>query len=56
LKTGAEVAVVDGLSLGCELAFTVSQYFDGDPANLNSISAPATRQAFSIRRRAIHEP
>jgi iron complex outermembrane receptor protein len=36
LKAGADVAVMDGLSLGGELAFTGSQYFDGDPSNLNS--------------------
>ena len=27
---------MEGLSLGGELAFTGSQYFDGDPSNLNS--------------------
>ena len=28
--------VWDGLSVGGELAFTGSQYFDGDPSNLNA--------------------
>ncbi len=36
LKAGADVTIMDGLSLGGELAFTGSQYFDGDPSNLNS--------------------
>jgi iron complex outermembrane receptor protein len=36
IKAGADVTVMDGLSLGGELAFTGSQYFDGDPSNLNS--------------------
>jgi iron complex outermembrane receptor protein len=36
IKAGADVTVMDGLSLGGEVAFTGSQYFDGDPSNLNS--------------------
>jgi len=35
LRAGADVDVMDGISLGGELAFTGSQYFDGDPSNLN---------------------
>ncbi|MBW8708287.1 MAG: TonB-dependent receptor [Alphaproteobacteria bacterium] len=35
LRAGAEVDVLDDLSIGGELAFTGSQYFDGDPSNLN---------------------
>jgi iron complex outermembrane receptor protein len=35
LKAGADVTVMEGLSLGGELVFTGSQYFDGDPSNLN---------------------
>ena len=33
---GADVTVMNGLSLGGELAYTGSQYFDGDPSNLSS--------------------
>jgi iron complex outermembrane recepter protein len=36
IKAGADVTMMDGLSLGGEVAFTGSQYFDGDPSNLNS--------------------
>jgi len=36
IKAGGDVTVMDGLSLGGELAYTGSQYFDGDPSNLNS--------------------
>jgi iron complex outermembrane receptor protein len=36
LKAGGDVTVIQGLSLGGELAFTGSQYFAGDPSNLNS--------------------
>ena len=35
LKAGADATVMEGLSLGGELVFTGSQYFDGDPSNLN---------------------
>ncbi|MES2292439.1 MAG: TonB-dependent receptor [Pseudomonadota bacterium] len=34
-KAGGDVIVVDGVSLGGELIFTGSQYFDGDPSNLD---------------------
>ena len=33
---GTDVELMAGLSLGGELAFTGSQYFDRDPSNLNS--------------------
>jgi iron complex outermembrane receptor protein len=36
LKAGADVTVMEDLSLGGEVAVTGSQYFDGDPSNLNS--------------------
>ncbi|HEY2008030.1 MAG TPA: TonB-dependent receptor [Rhizomicrobium sp.] len=36
IKVGADATVMEGLSVGAELAFTGSQYFDGDPSNLNS--------------------
>jgi iron complex outermembrane receptor protein len=36
LRGGGDVEVLDGISLGGELAFTGSQYFDGDPSNLNA--------------------
>jgi iron complex outermembrane receptor protein len=36
LKAGGDVTIMDGLSLGGELTFTGSRYFDGDPSNLNS--------------------
>jgi iron complex outermembrane receptor protein len=36
LKAGADVMVMEGLSLGGEVAVTGSRYFDGDPSNLNS--------------------
>ena len=36
LKAGADVIVMEGLSLGAEMAYTGSQYFAGDPSNLNS--------------------
>ena len=35
-RAGGDVDVLDGISLGGELAFTGSQYFDGDPSNLNA--------------------
>ncbi|HVW74876.1 MAG TPA: TonB-dependent receptor [Rhizomicrobium sp.] len=35
LKAGGDVTVMDGLSLGGEVVVTGSQYFDGDPSNLN---------------------
>jgi iron complex outermembrane receptor protein len=36
LRAGGDVQVTDGISLGGELIFTGSQYFDGDPSNLNA--------------------
>jgi iron complex outermembrane receptor protein len=36
LKAGGDVTVMDGVSLGGELTYTGSQYFDSDPSNLNS--------------------
>jgi iron complex outermembrane receptor protein len=36
LKAGGDVTVMDGLSLGGEILVIGSQYFDGDPSNLNS--------------------
>ena len=41
LRAGGDVEVMDGIRLGGELAFTGSQYFDGDPSNLNA-KLPAT--------------
>ncbi|HVV29026.1 MAG TPA: TonB-dependent receptor [Rhizomicrobium sp.] len=41
VRAGADVDVWDGLTLGGELAFTGSRYFDGDPSNLNA-KLPAT--------------
>lgn len=35
IRAGGDVDVMEGISLGGELAFTGSQYFDGDPSNLN---------------------
>jgi len=35
IKAGGDITVLKGLSMGAELAFTGSQYFDGDPSNLN---------------------
>jgi iron complex outermembrane receptor protein len=55
IKTGADVDVLAGLSVGGELAFTGSQYFDGDPSNLNA-KLPSTmvvnlRAAYRIDER-----
>jgi iron complex outermembrane recepter protein len=36
VRAGGDMDVLDDLSLGGELAFTGSQYFDGDPSNLNA--------------------
>ena len=36
LRAGGDVDILDGVSIGGELAFTGSQYFDGDPSNLNA--------------------
>jgi iron complex outermembrane receptor protein len=36
VRAGGDVDVMEGFSLGGELAFTGSQYFDGDPSNLNA--------------------
>jgi iron complex outermembrane receptor protein len=35
-RAGGDVNVLDGLSIGGELALTGSQYFNGDPSNLNA--------------------
>jgi iron complex outermembrane receptor protein len=40
IRAGADVEVMDGVSLGGELAFTGSQYFDGDPSNANAKLPP----------------
>ncbi|HZQ40734.1 MAG TPA: TonB-dependent receptor, partial [Rhizomicrobium sp.] len=40
IRAGAEVEVMDGVSLGGELAFTGSQYFAGDPSNVNAKLRP----------------
>jgi iron complex outermembrane receptor protein len=55
IRTGADVDVLEGLSVGGELAFTGSQYFDGDPSNLNA-KLPSTvvvnlRAAYQIDER-----
>ncbi len=34
-KAGSDLLVMDGMTLGGELVFTGSQYFDGDPSNLD---------------------
>jgi len=36
VRAGGDVDVMEGISLGGELAFTGSQGFDGDPSNLNA--------------------
>jgi iron complex outermembrane receptor protein len=36
IRAGADMDVMDGVTIGGELAFTGSQYFDGDPSNLNA--------------------
>ncbi|MDB5735090.1 MAG: TonB-dependent receptor [Alphaproteobacteria bacterium] len=36
VRAGGDVEVMDGLTVGGELAFTGSQYFDGDPSNRNA--------------------
>lgn len=36
IKAGADVTVWDGVTVGGEMVFTGSQYFDGDPSNLNA--------------------
>ncbi len=41
VRAGGDIDLTDRLSLGGELAFTASQYFDGDPSNLNA-RLPAT--------------
>ena len=35
-RIGADVDVLEGISLGGEMGFTGAQYFDGDPSNLNA--------------------
>jgi len=41
LRAGGDVNVLDDVDIGGELAFTGSQYFEGDPSNLNT-KLPAT--------------
>lgn len=41
IKAGGDVTVWDGVTVGAELMFTGSQYYDGDPSNLNA-KLPAT--------------
>jgi iron complex outermembrane receptor protein len=36
VRAGGDVEVMDDITLGGELAFTGSQYFDGDPSNVNA--------------------
>jgi iron complex outermembrane recepter protein len=36
IRAGGDVDVLDGFSVGGELAFTGAAYFDGDPSNLNA--------------------
>jgi iron complex outermembrane receptor protein len=36
LRAGGDFDVMEGVTLGGELAFTGSRYFDGDPSNLNA--------------------
>ena len=36
MRAGGDVDVLDNVSLGGEFAFTGSQYYDGDPSNLNA--------------------
>ena len=36
LRAGGDVTVLDGLTLGADLAVSGGQYFDGDPANQNA--------------------
>lgn len=36
VRAGGDVTILDGVTLGGELAFTGSQVFDGDPANTNA--------------------
>jgi iron complex outermembrane receptor protein len=36
IRAGGDVDVTDTISLGGELSFTGSRYFDGDPSNLNA--------------------
>jgi iron complex outermembrane receptor protein len=40
IRAGADVEVMDDVGLGGELAFTGSQYFAGDPSNVNSRLPP----------------
>jgi len=40
IRAGADFDVMDGVSLGGEIAFTSSEYFDGDPSNLNTKLPP----------------
>jgi len=40
IRAGADFDVMDGVSLGGEIAFTSSEYFDGDPSNLNAKLPP----------------
>ena len=52
VRAGGDVDVMDGVSLGGELAFTGSQYFDGDPSNLNA-KLPVHRGGEPARRLAV---
>ena len=36
VRAGGDMDILEGISLGGELTFTGSQYFDGDPSNLNA--------------------
>jgi iron complex outermembrane receptor protein len=36
IRAGGDVDVLEGWSVGAELSYTGSQYFDGDPANTNA--------------------
>jgi iron complex outermembrane receptor protein len=52
LRAGADAEVVEGLSLGADLAVTGGQYFDGDPANRNA-KLPAF---WTVNLRASYHP
>ena len=36
VKAGGDVSIMEGLTVGGELVYTGSRYFDGDPSNLNN--------------------
>jgi len=55
IRAGGDVDLRNDLSVGGELAFTGSQYFDGDPSNLNA-KLPSTvvvnlRAAYQVDER-----